>query len=205
MQKTMQIAFIRHGPTAWNVEGRIQGHTDIPLSEAGRAAVARWRLPPEMAGWGFVSSPLSRARETARLLGAPEDCATDQRLKEANFGAWEGELLEALRERLGAEMQAHEARGMDMQPPGGESPRAMRDRLRLFLSERYAPDDRLIAVCHVGILRAAYSLATGWDMLSKPVLERGHAFAQLFDVEPGGILRVRQLNIPLKSSTAADP
>ncbi|MGE0734608.1 MAG: histidine phosphatase family protein [Alphaproteobacteria bacterium] len=193
----MQIAFIRHGPTAWNIEGRIQGHTDVPLSDAGRAAVARWRLPAELTGWRFVASPLSRARETALLLGAGADCPTDPRLMEANFGAWEGELLDALREQLGAAMQEQEARGMDMQPPGGESPRAMRERLRAFLAEHYRQDDRLIAVAHVGILRAAYSLATGWDMTSKPELERGHAFAQLFDAGPGGVLRVRRLNIPL--------
>ena len=46
------LVLIRHGATEWNADGRIQGHSDPPLSAAGRRAVAAWRLPDEMAGPG---------------------------------------------------------------------------------------------------------------------------------------------------------
>ncbi|HEY9538315.1 MAG TPA: histidine phosphatase family protein, partial [Kiloniellaceae bacterium] len=45
-----RLLAIRHGATAWNAAGRIQGRSDQPLSPAGRAAVAAWQLPPQAAG-----------------------------------------------------------------------------------------------------------------------------------------------------------
>ena len=69
-----RLALIRHGPTRYNEAGRMQGRIDEPLSAAGRAAVGGWRLPsgidPELTGADWVSSPLIRARETARLARA---------------------------------------------------------------------------------------------------------------------------------------
>ena len=67
------LVIIRHGPTDWNCAGRIQGRSDVPLSDQGRAAVRRWRLPPELTAgaasdWDWLTSPLNRARETADLL-----------------------------------------------------------------------------------------------------------------------------------------
>ena len=70
------LALVRHGATEWNETGLVQGHSDVPLSDRGRAEVARWRLPPALAGFALVSSPLARAVETARLIaGEPEIAA----------------------------------------------------------------------------------------------------------------------------------
>ena len=65
------IALIRHGPTGWNAERRLQGRADRPLSDEGRARVAGWRVPDAYLGFEWVASPLSRARETAEILGLP--------------------------------------------------------------------------------------------------------------------------------------
>ena len=43
----INVLLIRHGPTDWNVKGRIQGHTDVSLSTHGRAQVSRWSVPAE--------------------------------------------------------------------------------------------------------------------------------------------------------------
>ena len=63
------LVVIRHGPTEWNAEGRIQGRSDVPLSAEGRATVSAWRMPAGIGGpeWAWLSSPLQRARETAAL------------------------------------------------------------------------------------------------------------------------------------------
>ena len=66
------LAVIRHGPTEWNAAKKLQGMSDIPLSAEGRALVAQWKLPQEFRDWRFLVSPLGRAQETARLLGAQE-------------------------------------------------------------------------------------------------------------------------------------
>ena len=45
------LALLRHGPTVWNGQHRLQGHTDLPLSAEGRARVIGWRLPADIAGY----------------------------------------------------------------------------------------------------------------------------------------------------------
>jgi broad specificity phosphatase PhoE len=198
------ILFIRHGPTQWNADGLIQGQTDIPLSGEGRAEVQRWKLRAPFAGFDWYASPLERAKETAEILGA-NGCRYEPRLMEANWGAWEGWSLQRLREDIGEIFAAMEAQGLDLTPPGGESPRMVRDRLSAWLGE-VAPAQRPIAaVCHAGVVRAAYSLATGWDMKKKAPLARPHAFAHLYDLSPAGALSVGELNIPLLAPDEPDP
>ena len=88
------LALIRHGQTDWNLDGLMQGRTDIPLNDTGReqALVAASALSGER--WdAVVSSPLVRARETAELiataLGVPLGGSYDE-LVEQDFGAAEG-------------------------------------------------------------------------------------------------------------------
>ena len=190
------ILFIRHGPTDWNMQGLIQGQSDIPLSEEGRAEVRRWALRADFAGFAWFSSPLARAKETAALLGAL-DSRHEPRLMEANWGAWEGWSLERLRQDIGEIFAAMEAQGLDLQPPGGESPRMVRARLSAWLAEVALAQRPIVAVCHAGVMRAAYSLATGWDMKKKAPLARPHAFGHLYELSPTGMLAVAELNIPL--------
>lgn len=190
------VLFIRHGPTEWNSSGRIQGQTDIPLSPAGRDEVRGWRLPREFDAFDWYSSPLLRTRETAALLGA-RLCRFEPRLMEADWGKWEGWSLEQLRASIGDVFAAMEAAGLDLAPPGGETPRRVRERLASWLKE-IAPSRRpAIAVCHAGIVRAAYSLATGWDMRDKAPLARPHSFAHLYNLGADGSLVPCELNIAL--------
>jgi len=66
-------------------------------------------------------------------------------------------------------MAANEARGLDFRPDGGESPRKVRARLESLLADLAAGPDAIL-VTHKGVIRAAVSLATGWDMTAKPPL-----------------------------------
>jgi broad specificity phosphatase PhoE len=191
-----RLLVIRHAATAWNAAGRIQGRSDQPLSPAGRAAVAAWTLPPEVAGARWLSSPLVRARDTAALLhdGLVE---IEPRLIETDWGAWEGRTLADLRAELGAEMAANEARGLDFCPPGGESPRDLQSRLGPLLAELAARPETVVAVTHKGVLRALYAVASGWDLRDRPPIKLRDGCAQLFELAPGGQPRVARLNIPL--------
>lgn len=198
------ILFIRHGPTAWNLQGLIQGQTDVPLSEEGRAEVRRWALRADFAGFDWYASPLVRAWETAEILGAA-GLRTEPRLMEAHWGEWEGWSLERLRQDIGEIFAAMESQGLDLAPPGGESPRMVRSRLAAWLAE-VAPAQRpIVAVCHAGVVRAAYSLATGWDMKRRAPLARPHAFAHLYELSTAGALAVAELNIPLMATDEPDP
>jgi broad specificity phosphatase PhoE len=183
----MRIALIRHGRTAWNEQGRMQGRADLPLSPAGRAEVAGWRLPDDWAGARWLSSPLKRATETAALLtGRP--AAIEPRLIEMDWGAWEGRTLAELRAAGPAAMAANEARGLDFRPDGGESPREVRARLEgLFIELAAEPGlHDIVCVTHKGVIRAALSLATGWDMTSRPPLRLAGSAALVLRCEAAG-------------------
>ena len=163
------IALLRHAPTDWNVSGRIQGRTEHALSDAGRAMALSWRLPAALAGWRVVTSPLGRARDTARCMGL-ETAAIEPRLIEMDWGAWAGATLEDLRSAHGAAMAANEARGLDFRPEGGESPREVSLRLADWLAEVAGDGVPVVAIAHRGVQRAALVLACGWDMTGKPPL-----------------------------------
>lgn len=195
-QAATALILLRHGPTAWNAEGRIQGRSDRPLSAAGQAAVRAWRLPEAWAAHHWVTSPLGRARETAALLGHG-DAGTEERLIETDWGDWEGCRLAALRQRHGEAMARLEARGLDFRPPGGESPRDLQARLRPWLAA--VAGRPCVAVSHKGVIRALTALATGWDMTGRPPAKLLPDSAQCFHLSSDGRPAVDQLNLSLLS------
>lgn len=194
-----RLALIRHAATAWTEAGRIQGRTDVPLSPGGREAASRWRPPPELAQARWVSSPLARAYETARLLGAG-DIGHEPRLIEMDWGRWEGRRLAELRAELGAAMAANEARGLDFRPDGGESPRDVQARIAPWLAGVAIRGRPVAAVTHKGVIRAVLALASGWDMTGKPPARLGWDCAHLFALAGDGTATVERLNIPLAAS-----
>ena len=190
------VALIRHGGTAWNDAGRIQGRADVPLNEAGRADILRRVLPPELSDVAWMASPLARAIETATLLGAPA-LTTEERLVEMDWGEWEGRTLASLRAELGPRMAENEALGLDFTPAGGESPRTVQGRVRSWLTEVAGNGQAVAAVTHKGVIRATLALACDWDMRGEAPVKLDWRWAHLFTVEPSGAPRPRRLNFPL--------
>ena len=154
------FVFIRHGETDWNVEGRLQGQRDIPLNDTGRAQARRngtaiEAAMPEAVGFDFIASPLSRSRETMEIARAamglrPESYATDDRLKELTFGAWEGFTGEDLREVSAELIAAREKDKWGFLPPGGESYRILSERVAAWLGDILRPT---FVVSHGGVGR----------------------------------------------------
>jgi broad specificity phosphatase PhoE len=98
------LLLVRHGETDWNAVGRLQGHTDRPLSDYGREQARR--LADELAEEEFeaiYASDLARARETAEIVGVQLQLPVvlDPDLREKDWGNWEG-LTST--ERLGVEL-----------------------------------------------------------------------------------------------------
>ena len=184
----MKLALLRHGDTAWSAEGRIQGRTDVPLSDVGRAALLAVKVPAAMR---VVCSPLRRCVETAQALGHP-DAAREPRLAEMSWGAWEGRRLADLREELGAAMQANEARGWDFRPEGGESPREVLARVRGWLAELREPT---LAVTHRGVIRAVFAAASDWDLLGKPPVKLDWGALHFFRIGADGLPSIDRLNV----------
>lgn len=186
------LLLIRHGPTAWNTEKRLQGRTDIPLSELGLSQVSGWQVPEEFVGFDWRVSPLQRARQTAEALGLA--ATVDPRLIEMDFGMYEGRTIGELRRRLGAEMSANEDRGLDFTPPDGESPRMVQDRLCPMLAEIRRPTG---CVTHKGVIRALMARASGWDMIGKPPVKLDWSSAHLFQLDSDGGVSLDRPNISL--------
>jgi probable phosphoglycerate mutase len=113
-----RILLIRHGQTAWNVERRFLGRTDIPLDATGEAQAAR--LGERMAGIrldALWSSPLARARQTAAPLGAP---AIEPGFIEMDMGELEGLAGVEFAARYPALVAAWRDTPHDVRLPGGE-------------------------------------------------------------------------------------
>lgn len=192
---SVRIAFLRHGPTAWNDDGRLQGMTDVPLSPRGRALVATWRVP--FRDWRWACSPLVRACETATLIGAPPSLAVEPALREMAYGKWEGQTLADLRAREPEGMRDAETRGLDMTPPEGESPRQVMDRLRPWVASVAAQGENVFAVSHKGVIRVVLAMATGWDMKSRQPVKLDWKRLHVFAASADGSLAVDRLNMEL--------
>src|SRR3954447_15553771 len=128
------LLLVRHGETDWNAEGRLQGHTDRPLSDYGRRQAQQ--LAEELDGEeleAIYSSDLARASETAEIVGRRLGPPTvlDPDLREKDWGAWEG-LTAVERDRVefvGESTEAHRDRILDAlrriserHPGGGRGP-----------------------------------------------------------------------------------
>jgi probable phosphoglycerate mutase len=197
----MRIAFLRHGPTEWNALGRIQGHTDIPLSAAGAARMAALRLPDCIVPSRIFVSPLTRARQTALLLGLKDD-VTDTRLMEQHWGRWEGLTRAEILSQHGEDAFVGAGLARAFRPPGGESTAELHDRVADFLRDVAAGDGDAVAVAHLGVLRAVYTLATGWDMATPMPPDLDVSRILLLSLARDGTPSVATLNIAFSPRTA---
>ena len=195
------LALLRHAETDWSQHKRLQGQTDIALNAVGRAALTGRRVPADCRHLHVVSSPLLRCTQTAECLQL-RNVRVEPRIIEMSWGAWEGDSLAALRDRLGDAMRANEARGMDFQPPGGESPRQVLVRVQPWLAEVAAAGRPTLAVSHRGVIRVVFAAAMGWDMLGRPPAKLDWSCLQLFRLDADGRPSVLRLNLPLDACTA---
>jgi probable phosphoglycerate mutase len=164
------LVLLRHGVTDWNREGRWQGRLDPPLGADGEreAALLARRLwaDPELRPARIVTSPLARARDTARLVADGTGVNVDERLAEIGAGEWEGRTHAELErddpERY-LEWRAGDARGTAL-PPGGEPLDAVRGRSAAWVAESVASDAwPLWAVSHGGLIRIIAAKILGID------------------------------------------
>jgi broad specificity phosphatase PhoE len=98
-----RVYLLRHGETEWSLSGRHTGRTDIPLTDRGRELAAEaGRLVPDLRDTPpalVLTSPRSRARDTARLAGLHVD-DVDDRLAEWDYGEYEGRTTPEIRETV---------------------------------------------------------------------------------------------------------
>ncbi|KAA0045862.1 hypothetical protein IC582_024847 [Cucumis melo] len=162
-----EIIVVRHGETAWNADGRIQGHLDVELNEAGRqqaVAVAN-RLAKEPPLSAVYSSDLKRALETAQIIATTcgnLEVITDPDLRERNLGDLQGLVY---REAVLTNPEASEAlrshRSDQTIPGGGESLDQLYQRCTSSLQKigNKHRGQRVVVVSHGGTIRALWKRA----------------------------------------------
>jgi broad specificity phosphatase PhoE len=145
------ILLVRHGETDWNLENRVQGHSDRPLNDTGRAQARA--LAEQLADEpldAVYASDLMRARDTARAVAATHGLPVlaMPELREKNFGTWEGMTDVEIRERF---PQAASGPWGDAETTDDVADRVL-EALH-GIAERH-PGGRVLAVSHGGPLRA---------------------------------------------------
>lgn len=158
----MHLIFVRHGQTQWQIEKKILGQTDIPLTELGIQQVRDLGdiLPLEVEA--IYSSPLQRALVTAQIFsehyGLP--IAIREDIQERNVGTAVGKTWEQFSAEVGYDTHARDrAQQYDYRPYGGESAEDMKIRVRRFIAEcKSSGRDKILVVTHAGIIRIMYFL-----------------------------------------------
>jgi probable phosphoglycerate mutase len=193
-----RLCLIRHGETAWNAEGRVQGQTDVPLSEVGRAqAHAVARALTALAGDRFAAlyaSDLTRVTQTAapaaEALALP--VKLDARLRERHYGIFETLTYVEAKARFPEDYLRFKLRDPDYDFESGESLRRFHARSIECLSALVArhAGESILVFTHGGVLEMAYRHATGKPLASprdfeipNAALNRIEAGAQGWSVE----------------------
>ena len=154
------ILLARHGETDWNREHRVQGHTDRPLNDTGRAqAVALAEALVHEPLDAVYASDLSRAFETARTVAEPRGLPvrTLHELREKDFGTWEGLTDEEILLRFPEARRGHWGDGETHEEMAGRVVAALRT-----IAEHH-PGARVLVVSHGGPLRAVLRQCSAAD------------------------------------------
>ena len=179
--RAKELWFLRHGDTG--LPGRYIGSTDAPLTEEGREQVRKTgRVLREKGVAKILCSPLLRCRQSLEELDLPSPCQFNERLREIDFGRWEGKNFAEIVHGDKELVDSWVADPNSFSFPAGESLHSFTRRIAAFKSELDSMVEKnLLIVSHGGVIRHLLCLLLGL-----------HAERYLvFDVQPGCFCSVR--------------
>jgi probable phosphoglycerate mutase len=186
---TSRICMIRHGETAWNAQGRVQGQTDVPLSPAGESQARAVRAA--LAGMRFAAlyaSDLARVRQTAApaaaLLGLP--VRLEPRLRERHYGKFETLTYVEARARLPEDYARFRAKDPDYDFGSGESLRSFYARAVACvagIAARHA-GEAVLVFTHGGVLEMVHRHAHGTGISAPRDFEIPNAALNWIEIGP---------------------
>lgn len=159
INKRTLFGLLRHGETEWNTLKKIQGLENSPLTPNGVTQTRAWLPTLQKWDWDLIyASDLGRVKQTVALLNETLQIPIhyDVRLREQNWGDWEGRTIASIQLEQAEELKTRVARGWDFSAPGGETRASVRDRVFMALQEIACnnPGKNILIACHQGIIKA---------------------------------------------------
>lgn len=200
IESVTTFGFLRHGQTEWNTLKKIQGSGDSPLTKKGREETDQWVKTIQKYHWDrIIASDLGRVKETVAILNSRLQLPVsfDQRLREQNWGDWEGLTIPYIKENYREDLARRVAMGWNFSAPGGETRNAVKDRVLAALYESAIkwPGQKILVICHQGVVKSVLYFITKREFLpgEDPLLQ--HNRLHLITCT-GKNFAAEELNIP---------
>jgi len=165
----LEVDLVRHGESLYNRLGKVQGHTNSPLTDLGREQARR--VAEALKGRGvevIYTSDLARALETARIIGEVVglEPVVLEGFREIALGQWEGRPIEEIRKEDWENLELWYSRPMEAKIPGAESLKAFKGRVLATFQRVMGehPQGRIALVSHGGVLSVIISHVLGLDL-----------------------------------------
>jgi 2,3-bisphosphoglycerate-dependent phosphoglycerate mutase len=189
MSRPARLLLVRHGETAWNLEGRMQGHLDSPLTERGveqgrRLAQRLVSARPAALYASDLGRTLATAAPIAEQLGLA--IRAEPGLRERHLGVFQGLTAVQVEAQQPEVWRRYRSEGPEYAMPGGESARQRFERTRAALNLIAAAHvgEVVVVVAHAGTLDSAFRASTGLPLESKRCFSLGNASISAIDIEP---------------------
>lgn len=158
-QETSVFGLLRHGETEWNCQKKIQGLSNSPLTPKGVSQTKEWAETLQQWKWDQIyASDLGRVKQTVAILNESLQLPTffDKRLREQNWGDWEGLTIASIKRDYKEELKNRVALGWEFSAPGGETRSSVLERVLEALQSinDNQPGKRTLIVCHQGVIKA---------------------------------------------------
>ena len=198
MSAMTKVALIRHYPTEWNGQARLQGQADIPLTDEAISTLQKLKMPIPWVDARLFASPLLRAYKTACLLSDGRVVQTDTRLIEMSWGEWEGALAKDLIADPDSGFRPTHEWDRDTAAPGGESMRDAWTRVRPALAEIASDPTPAVIVTHKALMRVILGTACDWS--AQPEIKRGRLYP--IELRESGLPRNPEAPVRLEARSA---
>ncbi len=192
MTQPTRLFLIRHGETEWNLQRRLQGQQDSPLTPVGLEQARS--VAAELRAYVFDAlycSDLPRAVQTAGIIGAAigRPPVPDPRLRERHYGIFEGQTVAEIQARMPAEWERYRSGGADYVVPSGESSHQAGARVLACLRDLGArhPGARVCVVTHGGGLTRVFKSVLGIPYDLRPRFSLRNTAINIFSCDDQGL------------------
>ncbi|MEE4359493.1 MAG: histidine phosphatase family protein [Desulfococcaceae bacterium] len=157
-KKNTFFGLLRHAPTVWNMQKKVQGHQDSPLTARGQEMALAWGKKLRQRNWDrILCSDLGRTRHTAELMNQSLHLpvSTDSRLREKDWGQWTSRKISQIRKSSPELLADMEQSGWAFRPPGGENREEVWERGRQALTDASLrwPGAEILLITHEGLIK----------------------------------------------------